>query len=96
MLHEDAATYRTGALISKSARAGSESGAPTLGQGTALRFLDLFYGRKSGGMRSTASQNFRTKPARRSRPLNSSKPRRRIELDRINRMHRTKPIVNIL
>ena len=48
-LHEDAPPYRAGAPISKSALAGSESGAPTLGQGTALRFIDLFCG--IGGFR---------------------------------------------
>jgi len=36
-LHEDAPPYRAGAPISKSALAGSESGAP-------LRFIDLFCG----------------------------------------------------
>ncbi len=52
-LHEDAPPYRAGAPISKSAHAGSESGAP-LGQGTALRFIDLFCG--IGGFRIAFEQ----------------------------------------
>ena len=48
-LREDAPPYRVdGPPISKLAQAGSESGAPTLGQGSAL-FIDLFCG--IGGFR---------------------------------------------
>jgi hypothetical protein len=48
-VRDDITPYRAGAPISKSAGAGQESGAPNVGQGTALRFIDLFCG--IGGFR---------------------------------------------